>query len=470
MKTLAKESEGLKIKRKMPQGFFWGNSVSSMQTEGAWNIDGKGPSVYDVRPATANTSDWTTAIDEYHRYEEDLDLLKAMNMNMYRIQISWSRVNPTGDGDFNAAGIAYYDRLVDAMLQRGITPMICLYHFDMPLALAKKENGFISRKTVVAFVRFAKKMIDHFAERVKYWLTFNEQNLYFTSTAFRISGYLKGKRTLTEMYTIFHHTILAHAMITDYLHQKYPALKIGGMTAYTGVYPASCNPHDIMAVRKLQEFQYDNLNEIFANGHYSPEVLQFIHEKQLDCDLKAADLALIAATKVDFLAFSYYRSEVLSASKLSAETPPNLYAETATVDNQFLQANDWGWTIDPLGFRNILTMLYNRYQLPVFPVENGIGLRESWNGEDMIADEQRIAYHREHIKALKDAIFIDGAKVLGYLGWGLIDIPSSQGDMEKRYGAVYVDRGNHELRTLQRVPKKSFYWFKSLLEKNGDEL
>lgn len=454
----------------MPSNFFWGNSVSSMQTEGAWNIDGKGLSVYDVRPETDKTSNWQVAIDEYHRYQEDLDLLKAMNLNMYRIQISWSRVNPTGDGEFNAAGIEFYDRLVNAMLRKGITPMICLYHFDMPLVLAKQENGFISRKTVAAFVRFAKKMIDHFADRVKYWLTFNEQNLYLTSASFRISGYLKGNKTLSEMYTIFHHTILAHAMIANYLHQKDASLKIGGMTAYTGVYPLSCRPTDVMAVRKLQEFQFDNLNEIFVNGHYSTEVWHFITEKKLSVEITDSDLKIIATSKVDFLAFSYYRSEVLDASKLTDKIAPNLYAEVASENNPFLEKSEWDWTIDPLGFRNILTALYNRYRLPVFPVENGIGLRETWNGKDAIADNQRIAYHRDHIKAMKDAMFIDGVKVLGYLGWGLIDIPSSQGNMEKRYGTVYVDRGNHELRTMRRIPKKSFYWFKSLLEKNGDEL
>ncbi|WP_100220232.1 glycoside hydrolase family 1 protein [Liquorilactobacillus vini] len=460
----------MKNKRKMPSNFFWGNSVSSMQSEGAWNEAGKGKSVYDLRTATKTSSDWKIAIDEYHRYEEDLDLLKNMHLNMYRIQISWSRVNPTGDGDFNSAGIAYYDRIINAMLKRGITPMVCLYHFDMPLALAKKENGFISKRTVAAFVRFAKKMIDHFADRVQYWLTFNEQNLYFTKTAFRISGYLKGEQTLSAMYTIFHHTVLAHSLITAYIHQNYPSLNVGGMTAYTEVYPASCRPKDTMAVRKFCEFQYNNLNDIFAEGHYSPEVLQFIKNYQIKIDLNAEDLKLIEKSKVDFLAFSYYRSEVFSSDKLNTKIPPNLFGEKASTPNEFLETNEWNWSIDSLGFRNVLTALYNRYGIPVFPVENGIGLKEIWNGHDPINDQQRIDYHRAHIKAMKDAMFIDGAKVLGYLGWGLIDILSSQGDMEKRYGTVYVDRSNHDLRSLQRIPKKSFYWFKSLLEKNGDEL
>ncbi len=193
----------MQTNRKMPQGFFWGNSVSSMQTEGAWNIGGKGLSVYDVRPAGENSSDWHVAIDEYHRYEEDLDLMAEMNMNMYRIQISWSRVNPQGDGEFNEEGIAFYDRLVDAMLKRGIEPMICLYHFDMPLNLAKNGNGFMSRHVVDAFVRYGKKMIEHFSDRVKYWITFNEHNLYFGDGAFLLQDAKMSKSHWTTSIRFF---------------------------------------------------------------------------------------------------------------------------------------------------------------------------------------------------------------------------------------------------------------------------
>lgn len=231
---------------RMPDTFFWGNSSSSMQTEGAAQLDGKGQSVYDVRPAGPNTSDWQVAIDDYHRYEEDLDLMQAMHMNMYRLQISWSRVVPDGDGEFNQAGIAFYDRLIDACLVRGITPMVCLYHFDMPLALAKKYNGFMSRHTVNAFVRFGQAMIEHFHDRVKYWLVFNEHNLYFTDEVFNISGYLKGDKTLPEMYQIFHHTMLAHARLDAFVHQTYADVKIGGMLAYTPIYPQDADPKTIL--------------------------------------------------------------------------------------------------------------------------------------------------------------------------------------------------------------------------------
>ncbi|AVK64192.1 6-phospho-beta-glucosidase [Lactobacillus sp. CBA3606] len=456
--------------RKMPKDFFWGNSVSSMQTEGAWNVDGKGLSVYDVRPATATTADWHDAIDEYHRYDEDLDLMQALHMNMYRIQISWSRIVPDGDGAFNPAGLAFYDRLVDGMLKRGITPMICLYHFDMPLALAQKENGFMSRHTVAAFVRFGKKVIEHFADRVKYWITFNEHNLYFSDEAFNISGYTTGDRSLSELYTIFHHTMLAHAQLDAFVHANYSDVKIGGMLAYTPVYPATAKPNDVFAARQLDQFLNQNLNTAFVNGHYDHEVLTFIKNQHLDYDLQPGDEAILAAMHADFLAFSYYRSTTINADKIPAHTAPNRYLNFGMESNRFLETNEWDWSIDPLGFRNLITDLYNRYQVPVFPIENGIGIREHWDGQHPIADDLRIRYHAEHLKAMKDAMFLDGAQVLGYLGWGLIDIPSSHADIEKRYGVVYVNRSNHDLKDLKRVPKKSYYWLQAVLEKNGDEL
>jgi 6-phospho-beta-glucosidase len=348
--------------------------------------------------------------------------------------------------------------------------MICLYHFDMPLALAEKENGFMSRHTVDAFVRFSKKVIEHFADRVKYWITFNEHNLYFTDEVFNISGYLKGSKSLNDMYRIFHHTMLAHAKIDKFIHKNFDTLKIGGMLAYTPIYPETSKPIDVYCARKIDEFLNNNLTEAYINGMYSSEVLQFIKNKKINFDFQKGDFDILNKMKADFLSFSYYRSAVLNADKIPNNVAPNRYLNYGFEDNRFLKKTEWGWNIDPLGFRNIITSLYNQYHIPVFPIENGIGIRENWNGKDMIHDDQRISYHREHIKAMKDAIFLDGAKVLGYLGWGLIDIPSSHGDMEKRYGTVYVNRSNHDLKDLKRVPKKSYYWFKSILEKNGDEL
>lgn len=452
----------------LPKGFLWGNSTSSMQTEGGWNEGGKGKSVYDDRPASKDASDWHVAIDDYHRYDEDIKLMADQGMNAYRFQISWSRVCPTGDGDFNEEGIKFYSDLIDKLIKAGITPMICLYHFDMPLALAEKYNGFASRHVVEAFVRYGKKMVDEFADRVPYWITFNEQNLYFMPDAYRIAGDLDGERSDAALYTISHHVMVAHAEVANYLHEK-SAAKIGGMLAYSEVYPASSKPRDILYARQIDEFFNKNLLDVFVNGQYSTEVMTFVKNHGIDMDFTDADKAAFKQLKSDFIAFSYYRSGQINSDKVPINTIVNHYLDYGSEQVPGLQVNEWGWNVDPLGFRDILTKVYDQYHVPMFPIENGIGIREHYTGKE-IQDDYRIDYHRVHIQALKDAVYEDGVDVIGYLGWGLIDIPSSSGNMDKRYGMVYVNRTNSDLKDLKRIPKKSYAWFKHVIETNGADL
>lgn len=445
----------------MKNTFFWGDSSSSMQTEGAWNEGGKGPSVYDVRSATATTSDWKHGIDRYHRYEEDLDLLQEMGLNFYRFQISWSRVNPQGDGEFNEEGLAFYDRYIDAMLARGIEPMLCLYHFDMPLHLAEKYEGFMSKHVVEAFVTYGKKMVDRYHGKVKYWVTFNEQNLYSTPLALQYGGTLKTGNTPENIHQISHNIMVAHAEIANYIHDTTTG-QIGGMLAYSNIYPETNHPQDVLVAREWDEFINQNLLDAFCGRGYSHQVRQY-QKQYLSLDILPEEIAAIQRLKSDFLAFSYYCSGSISHKQIPDHTAPNYYLTFGEVENPYVKENKWGLGIDPLGFRDIINKLYQNYHVPVFPVENGIGVPEVWNEENPIADDYRIYYHEQHIQALFDAIQLDGCEVLGYLGWGLIDLPSSTGDMEKRYGMIYVNRGNHDLRDMRRVPKKSFYWFKDYL-------
>jgi len=455
---------------KLPDNFLWGNSVSSMQTEGAWNEGGKGPSVYDIREASEFASDWKVATDSYHRYEEDFDYMQDLGMNCYRFQIAWSRVCPQGDGEFNEEGIAFYDRFINGLIERGIEPMICLYHFDMPLALAEKYNGFTDRHVMEAFVRYGKKMIDCFGDRVKYWLTFNEQNIYHMPEAFKVAGYLKGDKTLRELYQISHHVMMCHVLLTHYLHETKPGQQMGGMLAHQLIYPATCKPRDIFCAQQYDEFLNQNLLRVYAGQGYSPAVMAVVAREGFQDIFFDDDLAAIAHVKNDFMAFSYYASKTLDSDAIPADAPVNYYLLHGEKDNPFLEATEWNWQIDPLGFRTIITRYYNDWRLPVFPIENGIGVIESWDGVNPIDDEYRIVYHREHLQAMKDAIFEDGAEVIGYLGWGLIDILSSQGDMRKRYGVVYVNRENHDLKDLKRVPKKSYAWFRRTIKSNGNEM
>lgn len=443
--------------------FFWGNSVSSMQTEGGWNEGGKSLSVYDIRDSSEFSSDWHFANDNYHHFEEDFDYIQDLGMNMYRFQISWSRVVTDGDGDFNQAGIDYYHQVVDALLSRGIEPMICLYHFDMPLHLAEKYNGFTSKHVKDAFIRFGKKMIDEFSNKVAYWIVFNEQNLYSEpNISFKSAGALNGNQDTDELYQILHNVMTSHAVITNYLHEHSDGL-MGGMLAYSEVYPASSKPEDILVARKWDEFINYNLLDAYTKGSYSKEVLHYIKQKEINWQATEEELAAIATHRNDYLAFSYYASTTISADLISEGTVPNEYLIKGKVDNPHLETTEWNWQIDPLGFRDVMNKMYQRYQLPVFPIENGIGVQEEWDGENLIQDDYRIAYHKAHIEAMFDAMEEDGVEIMGYLGWGLIDILSSQGDMRKRYGLVYVNRTNHDLRDMKRVPKKSYSWFKEAI-------
>ncbi|MDR0300638.1 MAG: glycoside hydrolase family 1 protein [Streptococcaceae bacterium] len=455
---------------KIPKNFYWGNSSSSMQTEGAWNEGGKGPSVYDTDKAGRKAIDWKIAIDNYHDFDEDLDLMKAMNMNMYRFQISWSRVVPDGDGKFNEEGIQFYEHLVEELVKRGIEPMICLYHFDMPLALAEKYDGFLSREVKDAFVRYGKAMIDRFADKVKYWIVFNEHNLYFTPTAYHYAGIIShNELTDNEIYTTFHHTMLAHAELAAYIHETKDAL-IGGMLAYTQIYPATKLPLDNFLVHKVNEFNYWNLCLVYSFGHYSKEVMQEVINRRIDMGWQTGDEMILKKGGADFISFSYYRSHLLDGTKIDETSSAIRYLNQGFLLDDALPKNEWDWAIDAEGFRYSLTELYSRFRLPVFPIENGIGWREDWDGINEINDDYRINYHRDHIQALKDAMFIDGVEVLGYLGWGLIDIPASSGNIDKRYGVVYVDSIKHDQRDMKRVLKKSYHWFKKVLASNGDDL
>lgn len=467
--TLILKALLIKERRKQMTKFFWGNSTSSMQTEGGWNEGGKSLSVYDIRKPGKHTSDWHFANDNYHHFTEDFDYLQDLGVNMYRFQVSWSRVIKDGDGAVNEEGLKYYDKLVDALLERNIEPMICLYHFDMPLHLAQKYNGFVNKQVCDAFIRYGKIIVDHFADRVKYWITFNEQNLYHTSEAFKIAGYLKGEKTLSELYQIAHNVMYCHAAIANYLHENTDA-KIGGMLAYNQVYGATANPQDAFAAHQIDEFLNYDLLDVFSYGKHSAAVLAFIKNHHLQLAVTDKEKETIAAVKSDFLSFSYYASSTIDASKIPADTAPNQYLEFGRKLNPVLQTSEWGWQIDPLGFRDVLNKIYQRYHLPVFPIENGIGVREEWDGKTPIQDDYRIDYHRSHIKAMQAAIKEDGVDVIGYLGWGLIDILSSQGDMDKRYGVVYVNRTNHDLRDMKRVPKKSYYWLKKVIRSNGRDL
>ncbi|MDO4680288.1 MAG: glycoside hydrolase family 1 protein [Aerococcus sp.] len=447
----------------MTEPFMWGNSTSSIQTEGTFAGDGKGPSVYDVVEATENTSDWQVAIDDYHRYEEDIQLMKEMGMNAYRFQISWSRIFPNGDGEVNEKGLAFYDKLIDCLLSNGIEPMICLYHFDMPLVLSEQYQGFSSKQVVDDFFNYAKLVIDRYHEKVKYWITFNEHNLYSTDLAFKIAGDNVSK-DLRSLYQIQYNTLLAHAKVEHYIHAHYPDVQIGGMLAYTTYYPKTSKPEDNYLSHIYDDFNNKVYLDVFNGKGYLPTFMQYLKRHEIILDTTEDEWALINGIQSDFISFSYYQSQTVEAT----EDPYNPLTHSDLVDNPYLERSAWNWEIDPMGLKIAMLDIYNRTNLPVFIIENGIGIRETLPEDEWIADDERIHYHKAHIEAMLEAMG-QGVPCLGYLGWGLIDILSSSGDMEKRYGAVFVNRTNQDLKDLRRIKKKSFYYLKQVFESNGKE-
>ncbi|WP_239984765.1 glycoside hydrolase family 1 protein [Sporolactobacillus pectinivorans] len=454
---------------KLKDDFLWGTSVSSMQTEGAVNEGGKGPSVYDEPDlcVRGKASDWKIATDDYHRYDEDIAMMKEMHFNCYRFSISWSRVFPSGDGAVNEEGLKFYDSLIRRLKDNHIEPMICLYHFDMPAHLARKYNGFASRYVVDAFVRYGKIIIDRYKDQVKYWLTFNEQNIFGWDSS--IGGcYLPPNEKL--IYQVNHNALIAHARVVSYLHQKVPHALAGGMIAYQLRYPATTLPKDQLITQEIDERLNQFYFEVYANGKYPDYMVQYLKNHHCFPQFEQGDEKDLKDGKADFLSFSYYASSVISANRIPPNLPFFQFDQYGKIENALVGTTEWNWQIDPIGFRLALVKTANRYHLPVFPIENGMGVNEQRDEDGQINDFYRIDYHREHIDEMKRAIFEDGIDCLGYLSWGAIDIISSQGQMKKRYGFVYVNRDDSEIRDLKRIPKKSFYWMQKVVMTNGEDL
>ncbi|PJI07184.1 MULTISPECIES: glycoside hydrolase family 1 protein [Clostridium] len=448
----------------IPENFLWGGAVTSFQTEGAWNEGGKGPSIVDAREIKDDFSDWKVAVDFYHRYKEDIALFKEMGFNAYRTSISWARIFPDGEGEVNEEGLKFYDDVFDELLRNGIQPVITLYHFDVPLALAQKYNGFASRKVVDLFEKYARTVFKHFKDKVKYWITFNEENLMFNMPE-HWGVKLSGDETDEALrYQMCHNVFVAQAKAKKTLKEIIPDAKMGGMAAYTTLYPASCNPKDNLALIKAKEFFIDFYFDIFAKGEYPSYITSYLKEKNIKLQMEDGDLELIKENTVDYLTFSYYQSQIVKDVNENDEL--NL---KGIMPNPNLKKNEWGWSIDPIGLRVALKDVYSRYELPIFISENGIGVREELNEKNTVDDDYRIDYLREHIRQMEIAMS-EGVEVIGYLTWGSTDLLSSGGEMKKRYGFIYVNRGEKDLRDLKRYKKKSFYWYKKVIDSNGREL
>lgn len=476
-----------------PENFLWGGSISATQAEGAWDEGGKSPVQVDYGdPGTTSSirrihyrkADGTrgtmtqfehlpegasyelfddvrytnhTAIDFYHRYKEDIALFAEMGFKTFNTTISWARIYPRGtEGGVNKEGLAFYRGVFEECRKYGIDPVITLYKYDEPTYFDEAFGGWKDRRMIDEFAAFAKTCFIEYKDLVNKWLTFNEIN---------VLAYIQHGAAL---YTELHHQMVAAARAVKAAHEIDPNIKVGCMVAGLCSYPLTCDPEDVIA--NYEQFQdgFCYYADTMVRGHYPPYAPRIWKKAGVSLNITEQDKADLLEGKADFLAFSYYSSTVTTTHRDELErTAGNL---SGGVKNPYLKASDWGWQMDAVGFRYFLHVLNDRYQVPLFDVENGLGAYDTVESDGSVHDDYRIAYLRDHIRNMKQAVE-EGVNLFGYTTWGPIDLVSfSTGQMDKRYGFIYVDRNDKGEGDLHRSKKDSFYWYKKVIASNGEDL
>ncbi|PFO00936.1 6-phospho-beta-glucosidase [Bacillus sp. AFS076308] len=477
------------MNRKFPEGFLWGGATAANQLEGASQEGGKGLNLADVLPGGKVRLELLMkpgfnyeideskyhypnheAIDFYHRYKEDIALFAEMGFKVFRMSIAWSRIFPRGDEETpNEEGLAFYDRVFDALHKHGIEPVVTISHYETPLHLIKEYGAWKNRKLIGFFERYARTVFDRYKNKVKYWMTFNEINgaTHFPLFGLGFSASSEEAR-LQESFQGLHHQFVASALAVKIGHEIIPGSQIGCMLVYAPVYAFDSNPENVIhALKEEQIFNY-YCGDVQVRGEYPAFAERYFKENGIKLDIQDGDLEIIKEGTVDYIGFSYYMSRTEKKEKTNEESSSGNII--GGVKNPFLKASDWGWEIDPEGLRISLNKLYDRYQVPLFIVENGLGAIDKVEADGAINDDYRIDYLRDHIKAMGEAIE-DGVNLIGYTPWGCIDLVSaSTGEMSKRYGFIYVDRHDDGSGTLERSRKKSFFWYKDVIATNGEQL
>ena len=472
---------------KLPDNFLWGGATAANQCEGGYDAGGKGPGTVDVIPWGPNrrgvmdgTLDYHDlpgdsyfpsheAVDMYHRYKEDIALFAEMGFKCYRFSFAWSRIFPTGEEEEpNEEGLKFYEDFINELIKYQIEPVVTICHFDVPLHLEQKYGSWKSRKLIDFYLKYCDAIFKRFKGKVKYWMTFNEINMLMhlpflgAGISFKI-----GENPEAVKYQAAHHELVASALATKLAHEIDPDCQVGCMLAAGTFYPYSCDPEDVWAALERDRGNYFFI-DVQSRGAYPNYAKKLLEKKGIAVAMEPGDEAVLKENTVDYIAFSYYSSRLTAANPdYSTMTGGNVMK---SMRNPHLKASEWGWQIDPLGLRTTMNQLYDRYQKPLFIVENGLGaVDEVVNGE--INDDYRIDYLREHIKAMEAAVNEDGVPLIGYTPWGCIDIVSaSSGEMKKRYGFIYVDKDNEGHGSLKRMKKKSFDWYKKVIASGGEEL
>lgn len=475
-------------KKGFPDDFLWGSASAAYQVEGAAEEDGKGRSIWDnfvrIPGKTFKATTGDVAVDHYHRYKEDIALMAEMGLKTYRFSISWPRIYPEGRGQVNEKGLQFYDNVIDECLKYGIEPMVTIYHWDLPQALQDEYGGWESRRIIDDYENYAKTLFKRYGNKVKYWITLNEQNVY-TMHGWIMATHPPGKKNDLKMfYQVNHHAFLAHAKAVLAFKELVPDGKIGASFAFTPCYPLDCSPINNMAKADYDDLQSYWWMDVYAYGRYPKAAFRYLEAQGVAPTMESGDAELMKkGAKVDFMGVNYYQSAVAEYNPIDGvglgEMNTTGKKGTAQVSgkpgvyknppNPYLKTTDWDWTIDPMGIRMCCRTITSRYNLPIVISENGLGAFDKKTEDNKIHDDYRIAYLKAHIEELKEAIN-EGCEVLAYCTWSITDLLSWLNGYQKRYGFIYVDREEEEGSSMDRYKKDSFYWYQNVIKTNGEEL
>ena len=474
------------------EDFLWGGATAANQLEGAWDVDGKGPSVSDMcTNGSVKQPKWITttihpdrlypsheAIDFYHHYAEDIALFAEMGFKTFRLSINWTRIFPTGmETEPNEKGLEFYDRVFDCCKQYGIEPLVTISHYELPYALVEKYNGWEGREVIDCFVRYCKTIFARYQDKVRYWLTFNEINagtLPFGAvlSVGTVRGYegpaMAAPENKQARFQALHHQLVASAIVVKYAHDHYPQFKLGDMNIFAVSYPLTPDPDDVLANQQGSNMMNWFCSDVQVRGEYPYFAKRYFDENGISIRKEPGDDEILRQGTVDFYTFSYYSSRCVTTHKDEGRSATGNAVGGAS--NPYLKASDWGWLIDPKGLRYALNEIYGRYRIPMMVVENGLGAYDEKGPDGMVHDAYRIDYLRAHIEQMKEAVK-DGVDLIGYTPWGCIDLVSaSTGEMAKRYGFIYVNKFDDGTGDLSRERKESFFWYKKVIASNGEDL
>jgi 6-phospho-beta-glucosidase len=462
-----------------PDNFLWGSATAAFQCEGAAHEDGKGLSVMDVREQDPSICNYEVASDHYHHYKEDVALMKECGLKAYRFSIAWTRIFPDGNGAVNPKGVDFYNHLIDELVAAGIEPIVTLYHFEYPQGLIEQYGGWLDRRSIDDYVNYAEFCFRTFGDRVKYWLTINEQD-HVVHMPFRL-GLQAGNIHETEKagFLANHNMCVAAAKTFKACHELVEGGKIGPAVCFDMLYPTSNKPDDALAWLDAMDIRNYYVLDMNVRGEYNGTFWRYLEDRDMVPEILDGDMELMRANKPDFIGFNYYASKSISAFPTDEENkigdivikllPDKEAGIYQVVKNQNLSATLWGWEIDDLGLESVCRLLWDRYHLPLLITENGFGNKEVPDENGMVVDDDRIDYLSRHLLSVKKAMNV-GVQFIGYCTWSFMDIVSGHSGFSKRYGLVRVNREEHELKDLARSRKKSFYWYKDTIANNGENI